>query len=149
MSEAATATRNPQAQAAPQTGGASPVTELKASAHLMTLDTGLFCIFQGPGAAIDARSGLPSVRISLPPNAGSSDTVNISTVRSDGWLNGHDNAALVRVSKGPGQVLVTVYQTPGAPPDAAPRLQVMRLGGEPASGAQSAPAQAGQPTVPM
>jgi hypothetical protein len=36
-------------------------------------------------------------------------------------------------------VLVTVYQAPTASPDAAPRLQVMRLGGEQPSGARPAP----------
>ena len=42
-----------------------------------------------------------------------------------------DAAALVRVAEGPAQVLVTVYQAPSAPPETAPRLQVMRLGAEP------------------
>jgi hypothetical protein len=63
--------------------------------------------------------------------------VSISTFREDGWMNGGDSAALVRVSDGPAQILVTVYQAPTAPPEAAPRLQVMRLG---ADGQTQAPA---------
>lgn len=111
------------------------VIELKVSGHLMTLDAGLFCIFQPPGSAQAAANGLPGVRISLPPaQLRRPDSVMISTFRDDGWLNGGDGAALVRVNDGPAQVLVTVYQAPGAPAEAAPRLQVMRLGSEAASG---------------
>ena len=96
----------------------------------MTLDTGLFCVFQVPGSpAANDRSGLPGVRVSLPPGpVGRPDAISISTFREDGWMNGGDSAALVRVSQGPAQILVTVYQAPSAPPEAAPRLQVMRLG---------------------
>ena len=147
MSEAATAIRRPPAaQAAPQESAAQHrVAELKVSGHLMTLDTGLFCVFQAPGSpAANERSGLPGVRISLPPGpAGRPDAVSISTFRDDGWMNGSDTAALIRVAEGPAQVLVTVYQAPAAPPDTAPRLQVMRLGAEPGMETQGA-AGAGQ-----
>ena len=150
MSEAAAAPRSQPAPAAQ--GGRSPVSELKVSGHLMNLDSGLFCIFQTPGSpSADAGSGLPSVRISLPPGAAvKADAVSISTFHSDGWLNGQDAAALVRVSKGPAQILVTVYQSPSASPDSAPRLQVMRLGAEQGAAAPVAggrPAQAGVPVL--
>src|SRR5579863_7417133 len=140
MSEAAIA--NPAAPAEPATDSAlNRVTELKVSGHLMTLDTGVFCIFQTLGAAQNSRSGLPGVRISLPPGAADEpDQLSISTFQNDGWLRGTDGAALVRVAKGPSQVLVTVYQAPSAPPDSAPRLQVMRLGGEQAGSGRPAPA---------
>lgn len=106
--------------------------ELKVSGHLMTLDTGVFCVFQAPGSPrANHQSGLPGVRISAPPGpAGRPEVVSISTFREDGWMNGGDAAALVRVADGPAQILVTVYQAPSAPPDAAPRLQVMRLGAD-------------------
>jgi len=108
------------------------IAELKVSGHLMTLETGLFCVFQAPSpSAANDRSGLPGVRISLPPGpAGRPEAVSISTFRDDGWMNGSDTAALIRVANGPAQVLVTVYQAPAAPPETAPRLQVMRLGAE-------------------
>jgi hypothetical protein len=105
------------------------ITELRVSGHLMTLDTGVFCVFQAVGSPVSADgSGLPGVRISLPPgSAGNPDAVSISTFRSDGWLSGRDAAALIRVSDGPAQVLVTVYQAPGHGVETAPRLQVLRL----------------------
>jgi hypothetical protein len=135
MSEAATAIRHrPAAQATRvRDGGAqNRMAELKVSGHLMTLDPGVFCVFQAPGSpAGNDRSGLPGVRISLPPGpAGRPEAVSISTFRNDGWMNGSDTAALIRVADGPAQVLVTVYQAPTAPPETAPRLQVMRLGAE-------------------
>ena len=116
------------------------IAELKVSGHLMTLDTGLFCIFQAPGSpSADDRSGLPGVRISPPPGtADRPDAVSISTFREDGWMNSSDAAALVRVAEGPAQILVTVYQALSAPPEAAPRIQVMRIGGD-GSGEMRAP----------
>jgi hypothetical protein len=120
-------------KSAPQTPAQNRIAELKVSGHLMTLETGLFCVFQAPGSpGANHRSGLPGVRISLPPGpAGRPEAVTISTFRQDGWMNGSDTAALIRVADGPAQVLVTVYQAPTAPPEAAPRLQVMRLGAKP------------------
>lgn len=130
--------------AAPADDGQSKVAELRVSGHLMTLDTGLFCVFQAPGSpAPDGVTGLPGVRISLPPGpSGRPDSISISTFRQDGWLNGA--AALVRVADGPAQVLVTIYQSPRQGPDTAPRLQVLRLSG---AAAASAPAPAGGPAV--
>src|ERR1700722_5737840 len=152
MSEAGTATQNPPAaQTNAPEGSQNRVTELKVSGHLMTLETGLFCVFQAPGSpASNERSGLPGVRISLPPGpAGRPEAVSISTFRGDGWLDGRDAAALVRVAGGPAQVLVTVYQAPTASPNSAPRLQVMRLGAENGSAAQApAAAPAGQAALP-
>ena len=137
MSDAATAkrTQTPMAQPpAQQTAkpAASPqhrVAELQVSAHLMALETGLFCVFQTPGSTPpDAASGLPGVRITPAPGiAGRPESVTVSTFREDGWLNG--TAALVRVTDGSAQILVTIYQHKGM--DAAPRLQVLRLNGEP------------------
>src|SRR5271165_5339867 len=110
------------------------VTELRVTGHLMTLETGVFCVFQAPGSTLGLdETGLPGVRISLPPGpAGNPDAVSISTFRADGWLSGKDPAALVRVSDGPAQVLVTVYQSSNQGADAAPRLQVLRLSQDPA-----------------
>jgi Clostridial hydrophobic W len=143
MSEAGNAVRKPpEAEVNAPAGTQNRVTELKVSGHLMTLDTGIFCVFQAPGSpSPNDRSGLPGVRISMPPGAsGRPDAVSISTFRDDGWLDGQDAAALVRVAKGPAQVLVTVYQAPTATPETAPRLQVMRLGPEQgAEGRASAP----------
>ena len=103
------------------------INELRVSGHLMLLDAGLFCILQTPSKAVDAQSGLPGVRVSLPPGQASRpEAVSIASFRPDGWLSGFGDAALVRVVGGPAQILVTVYQA-GNTPDGAPSLQVMRL----------------------
>jgi len=146
MSEAATALPRsaPPGQPAAAANPASRVTELKVSGHLMTLDSGLFCILQTPSAtsARDA-TGLPGVRISASPgDAPSADAVRISTFREDGWLAGPDDAALVRVNAAQAQILVTIYQSPGQAAEAAPRLQVLRLSPEPAQAAKPDPAAA-------
>jgi hypothetical protein len=130
MSEAATAVpAESEAKPAAPDAGQKRVTELRVTGHLMTLETGVFCVYQAPGTLLGHdETGLPGVRISLPPGlAGNPEAVSISTFRPDGWLSGRDAAALVRVSEGPAQVLVTVYQSPSQGPDGAPRLQVLRL----------------------
>ena len=107
--------------------GARSVNELRVSGHLMTLDAGLFCVVQNGTGGEDA-TGLPGVRVSLPPGpVGRPDAVTISTFRDDGWLSGRADAALIRVAEGPAQILVTIYQAPGAQRE-PPRLQLVRLG---------------------
>jgi hypothetical protein len=142
----------PDANTAPaeQATAQKLITELKVSGHLMTLDTGLFCIVQTPARGFDAAAGLPGVRISMPPSPASRpEVVSITTFRPDGWLLGIGDAALVRVLNGPAQILVTIYQSPTAK-DGAPNLQVLRLL-EPASatpvpaGAAAAAPGRGQP----
>ena len=124
------------------------VTELKVSAHLMQLDTGVYCVYNTPGAAPpDPLTGLPGARLSLPPGqpAGS---VTITSFQPDGWLGAPDAAALVRVTRGPAQVMMTIYQDRNAAHE-APRLQVTKLvDGAAAAGApaaQAAPAASAAP----
>ena len=109
---------------------ASRISELRVSGNLMTLDVGLFCVFQAPGSPPpDPATGLPGVRVSLAPGMmGRPDAVSISTFRPDGWLDG--TGALVRVKEGPSQILITVYQTGRQTAENAPRLQVLRLNGD-------------------
>src|ERR1700720_4626369 len=116
----------------PQVSAAGRITELRVSANLMTLETGVYCVFPAAGSrAPDAATGLPGVRITRCPGlAGRPEAVSISTFRDDGWLD--NTAALVRVTDGPAQVLVTIYQAAGQPGENAPRLQVLRLAGDPA-----------------
>jgi hypothetical protein len=136
-------------QPAPVNASAADImTELKVSGHLMALPAGLFCIVNEP-AASQQPNGLPGVRISLPPQG--DQNIEISTFRPDGWLNAAGDAALVRVHRGPAQVLVTFYQN-GNQPESAPKLQVRQLIGvsEAAPGPQPAPAMAPPPApVPM
>ena len=129
------------AQAAAKAAG---VEELKVSAHMMTLDAGLFCIVNEANPAAAQRGGLPGVRVSPPPLA--PDSVEILAFRPDGWLSGLGDAALVRVARGPARVMVTVYQLPGQA-DSAPRLQVLRLAA--ATGAPAAPPVPPPAAVPV
>jgi hypothetical protein len=146
MPEAASAEKTvvkaaqPAKPADPPPDASNRVAELQVSAHLMTLETGLFCVFQTPGSAPpDTTTGLPGVRITPAPGmAGRPEAVSVSTFREDGWLSG--TAALVRVTDGSAQILVTIYQHKGM--DAAPRLQVLRLSGEPTAAAAAEAAAA-------
>jgi hypothetical protein len=96
------------------------VQPLKVSGHLMSLPAGLFCIVNEPGAS---KIGLPGIRISPPPQ-GNAD-IEIAGFRPDGWLAASGDAALVRISRGPAQILVTIYQSPNE--SDAPKLQVRQL----------------------
>jgi len=135
----------PMAPAAPepassaQAQSAGRVTELRVSANLMTLETGVYCVFPAPGSrSPEPATGLPGVRITRCPGmAGRPEAVSISTFREDGWLD--NTAALVRVSDGPAQVLVTIYQAAGQSSENAPRLQVLRLAGDPAVAGSETP----------
>ena len=123
---------------------AGRMNELRVSANLMRLETGLYCILNKPVAHADARSGLPGVRISAAPGIDSRpEQVEVSTFREDGWLSGFGDAALVRVSQGPAHVMVTVYQAPDHP-ETAPNIQVVKL-------TDSVPPRMGAParTLPM
>src|ERR1700722_2118218 len=119
------------------------ITELRVSANLMALETGVYCVFPAPGSrSPDAATGLPGVRITRCPGAsGRPEAVSISTFRDDGWLD--NTAALVRVTDGPAQVLVTIYQAAGQPGENAPRLQVLRLAGDPSVAEPPVPATNG------
>jgi len=132
--------------APPPPGGAeAPVQELKVTGHLMALPAGLFCFVNEPNPNAARQHGMPGVRVSPPPTG--AQNVEIVTFRPDGWLNANGDAAMVKVLKNPGHVLVTIYQLPNQP-DAAPRLQVRQLlGGGDAPAAAPAPPAA--PPAPV
>lgn len=144
-------TAAPRSEPATTAAQAAGVEELKVTAHMMTLDAGMFCIINEANPAAAERGGLPGVRVSPPPLA--PESVEVVGFRPDGWLGGMGDAALVRVHRGPAQVMVTVYQQAGQP-DSAPRLQVLRVSGGapvPAAPQPAAPAQpqaAAKPSAP-
>jgi hypothetical protein len=110
----------------PRSSPTPAVTELKVSAHIMELDAGVYCVFNSPDAALpDPANGLPGARLSLPPGQ-SNAAVSIRGLRDDGWIGAPDGAALVRVSRGPAQILMTIYQAKDGTHE-APRLQVTKL----------------------
>ena len=116
-----------QTAQARQAAAAARVNELKVSGNLMRLETGLYCIVNKPMANADVHSGLPGVRLSLPPGIDSRpEQVEITTFRPDGWLSGFGDAALVRVQHGPAHILVTIYHAPNHA-EIAPNIQVVKL----------------------
>jgi len=133
----------PAAAAAPpapaQAAASNMMMELKVTGHFMALPAGLFCIVNEPAAPAAQNFGLPGVRLSPPPNG--ARNVEISGFRPDGWLSATGDAALVRVTNGPAQILVTIYQLPNQP-DSAPKLQVRQLlvGADAPAAAQAAAA---------
>ena len=122
------------------------MSELRVSGHLMRLEPGLFCVVQTPTPGADPQSGLPGIRLSLPPGpSGRPEGVQISGFGPGGWLSGAGDAALVRVSGGPAQIVVTIYQAMEAREGSAPNLQVTRL--MDATGAMPMRGQAGPAPV--
>jgi hypothetical protein len=99
------------------------VQELRASAHLMTLEAGTFCLVNGSGRPVDDM--ISGVRVSVTDPA--NPNVTVASFRPDGWLTGGGDAALIRVQTGPAQVLVTIYQPVGSAQESAPKLRVLRL----------------------
>jgi hypothetical protein len=137
-------TQMPQAKAAAAPRADAPaatkkiVQELKVSAHLMTLDPGVFCIFNAPGGPrSDEATGFPGVRVSAPPNTGSGKVVDILSFGTDGWMGGRDAAVLVRIGEEPSEVLITIYQREGAA-EPAPKIQIQQLSEGAAAAAISA-----------
>jgi len=115
------------AAAEPATGS-DLMRELRVTGHMMSLPPGLFCIVNETNPATGRTGGLPGVRISPPPMGG--QNVEIAGFRPDGWLGPDGDATLVRIRRGPAQVLVTIYQLPGDTAESAPKLQVRQLLGE-------------------
>ncbi len=137
----------PPADADAPSSGSNRMAELRVSAHIMTLERGLFCVFPAPGSpSPDPASGLPGVRITRTPSRDQADDgVSISTFRPDGWLE--STAALVNVTAPSAQILVSIYQSAQATAASAPRLQVLRLSGEDAEAPATAPPQALAPVA--
>lgn len=106
------------------------VIDLNVNGHLMSLGEGLYCIYHAPGQMAADNFGFPGLRISLPPFKQDAD-VKVETFENDGWLGAEKSAALVRISGGPGLILVTVYQNPSSQ-HPSPKLQVVRLNDAPA-----------------
>lgn len=134
MAQPIAAPRTPDPAPAPLPLALDMVQGLKVSGHLMSLPAGLFCIVNEPAAS--SQNGLPGIWVSQPPN-GNAD-IEIAGFRPDGWLAANGDAALVRINRGPAQILVTIYQSPNAS-DAAPKLQVRQLIGGVAAPVETVP----------
>jgi hypothetical protein len=110
-------------------GSAAAPPELTAICHLLSFDTGLFCIsLAEPPPPSFASPHFPGVRLSLPPGPVSEHKgVTISTFREDGWLDMDRPAALVHVLNGPARLLLTIYHEADQPREAAPKLVISQL----------------------
>jgi Glycosyl transferase family 2 len=103
------------------------VDDMEVSQELVQLGRGLFSLALVATPSND-KTGLPAARVSLAPAPDPRpDAVNISTVRSDGWLTLHDEPALVRVNADDVQLLVTLCWQAADGPEAKPRLSWRRL----------------------
>jgi hypothetical protein len=111
--------------------------------RVIRLDPGWFSLSLMPGPT-DRGTGLPAVRVSLPPGPPERrEVVSISTMRGDGWMTGTDEPTVMRVGAGGAEILVTQYWSTieaGAMP---PALKLERLQPD-----ASAPTTGGQLTVP-
>ncbi|WP_240993492.1 hypothetical protein [Asaia bogorensis] len=117
----------------------------------MTFDAGLFCVFLPPENAVQSVNGYPAVTITQAPNM-PSGIVTIKTFEDDGIISSSHGAgagaALVRVSRGPAQVMVTTYQAPDSTLP-APGIQVARLSGDPTVAAPAARATPDATSAPV
>ncbi|WP_242501205.1 hypothetical protein [Komagataeibacter xylinus] len=119
---------------------------VQATARLMQLEAGLYCLFHAALSAPMHFGKLTGMRVSAPPGM---DGVRVSTFDAQGWIGASTGAALVAVPAGGGAVLVTTYREPDATGE-LPALQIVRLGSpaaarpaaEPARVPQAAPAPA-------
>ncbi|WP_051537259.1 hypothetical protein [Asaia prunellae] len=101
----------------------------------MTFDAGLYCVFLPPEFAGQSVNGYPAVTVTHAPNI-PAGIVSITTIDDDGIISANHGAgagaAVVRVSRGPAQILVTTYQEPDSTLP-APSIQVARLSGDSAA----------------
>jgi hypothetical protein len=149
-SKAVAKTGTMQAQGEPQADASGRMSELRATANMMRLEPGLYCVIVSPSPAADANTGLPGVRINHAPGpAGRPEAVEIRTIADDGWVSGFGDAALVKVAGGSAHVMVTIYEDPRAGRDAAPNVQVMPLlTSNPAAPTKTLPQAATAPLAP-
>jgi len=97
------------------------------ASRLIRLDPGLYGLSLMPGPT-DRATGLPSVRISLPPGPpGRREAVSISSFRTDGWVSMTDEPTLLRVLPGGAEVLVTLYWNTSDAAAMSPPLRLVRL----------------------
>src|SRR5207249_3476440 len=105
-------------------GDPAQASTLGVSSRVIRLDPGLFALSLMP-APSDRGTGVPSVRVSLPPGpAGRREAVTISPSRSDGWMEAQDEPTLLRVPSGGAEVMVTLYWSAADP--TPPALKLVR-----------------------
>ncbi|GAB6967554.1 hypothetical protein JCM25156A_15910 [Komagataeibacter kakiaceti JCM 25156] len=109
---------------------------IQASARLIRLEAGTYCLFHATAPVAAATGGVSGMRISAPPGM---THVRVSTFDADGWIGARNGAALVRVPDDGGAVLVTTYRD-GMEGCDLPGVQVVRLSGPAVRADSPAPA---------
>lgn len=103
------------------------IVQIQSNASLMTFDAGLYCIFMSKPVEHFAAPGFPAVKVTQAPNI-PQGLVTISGLDEEGIISDPGGAVLVRVNRGPAQVLVTTYSLPNDKTE-IPDVQVARLSG--------------------
>lgn len=106
-----------------------PVGELKVHAHVITLGTGIYCIFLAKDQEFSFSKNLPAIKISgVPGGPDIQGNVSFSAFDKEGWLSEDSPAVLIKVKKGPAQILVSFYDDVHSEMP-LPRLQILQVGG--------------------
>lgn len=122
---------------------AGPAGALQASARLVRLEAGTYCIFHAAAQVAMPAGRVSGMRITPPPGVAD---VRVSTFDADGWIGAQGGAALVRVPAHGGAVLVTTYRD-GTESADLPGVQVVRLSGPGLPAQMPAPAPQGNDPV--
>ncbi|QCE35092.1 hypothetical protein FAI40_06965 [Acetobacteraceae bacterium] len=113
----------------PDLASAMLIGELRVRAHVMTLGTGLYCLFLAKDQDFVFSKDFPAVKVARAPGAKAQDgNVTLVSFDNEGWLNEETPALLIRVKKGPAQILVSFYDEAHSQAP-LPRLQLLPVGG--------------------
>jgi hypothetical protein len=105
------------------------VAEVRSSAHMLTIQPGLYCIsVLEPGKALAQSAMLPSTRISGAPGTGQGGGISTVGLPSNEWLDTPGQAVLVRASLPNSRLLLTNYLPRGDATATPPKLHIQRLG---------------------
>ncbi|HEY4253946.1 MAG TPA: hypothetical protein VGM87_22250 [Roseomonas sp.] len=105
------------------------VAEVRSSAHMLTIQPGLYCIsVLEPGRALAQSAMLPSTRVSGAPGTGQNGGISTVGLPSDEWLDTPGQAILVRAALANSRLLLTNYLPRGDATATPPKLHIQRLG---------------------
>ncbi|MGG5890614.1 hypothetical protein ACLF3G_26225 [Falsiroseomonas sp. HC035] len=106
------------------------VAEVRSSAHMLTLQPGLYCISVAERGKSGDQAGLrPTTRVSAPPGLpGDPHDLAIVGLPSSEWLEAPGQAMLVRTAQRNTRILLTSYLPRGDATATPPKLHIQRIG---------------------